>query len=372
MLVTGKCKFNLPHKQYITWHLHELSIYALPCLSSLLALIIAFTVFVLSETPETPALIILKSVLCTILIPALTTPIVWFPYVRRTIISRNLKTYALCFLSVDPRFQTDAWIELACKINTIFHEKSIWKTANFFFNGPQCCSTFREQIIIPFLQRKLGTLTTDEKQDSLSAAVRCYQDAVDEFFEECRGKGMPQLLSKFEILPKYTHSSKLYFHRHYLCSGRFLVAIFLSILSCTFYGEHSKPIFVLFNINLFWHLILQLSFWVYFILICYASYCGRKYDIGVKSRIVFLAIVANVTQNSDITQSGKVATWDRIAKHVNQHYHDVGVWKDGDENFFDGQECLDFFEKQIGTSKESYYPELQQIVSHVIAGTSYD
>lgn len=100
--------------------------------------------------------------------------------------------------------------------------------------------------------------------------------------------------------------------------------------------------FVLFNINLLWLLICELSFWVLFIWICYAGYCGRKYGhkygIGVKSRIVFLAIVANVTQNSDITQSGKVTTWDRIAKHVNQNYHDAGVWKDEDENFFDGQE----------------------------------
>lgn len=187
---------------------------------------------------------------------------------------------------------------------------------------------------------------------------------------------MPQLLSKFEVLPKYTHSIELFFHRHYFCSGRFLAAFFLSILTCRLYGEHSKPMLVHFNITLSWLLILQLSSWVYFIWISYANYCSSKYgSVNVKSRTVLLATVANVTQNSDITQSGPMATWDLIAKYMNQQYHNAGVWMGENENFFDGQECLDFFKKElksITTSRESYYPELQQIVSHVIAGTSHD
>ncbi|SJM83461.1 uncharacterized protein ZBIST_1059 [Zygosaccharomyces bailii] len=68
---------------------------------------------------------------------------------------------------------------------------------------PHFSSTFREQIIIPFFRGKWNTLTTDEKQDSLSATVRRYQDAVDEFFRNAEEK----LCRNFSQNSKYCQST---------------------------------------------------------------------------------------------------------------------------------------------------------------------
>lgn len=99
--------------------------------------------------------------------------------------------------------------------------------------------------------------------------IGCFPGCYHEFSEECKGKVTLQLAAKFEALPKYTQNSKLYFHNILL--ERFLFAIFLSILTRRFYDEHSKPMFVIFNINLSLLLILQLSIWVYIIWVSYAS-----------------------------------------------------------------------------------------------------
>lgn len=239
------------------------------------------------------------------------------------------------------------WDKVASQLNRKYYTEGDWKTPYCIFDGAECESYFRCYVLKPTHEEE--TQESHEKS-CLHAAVSIYQQQVLDQFN--RDKEDTSVLPEHD-LPADSHRNKFTWRWKNLSILPIGICV-LQFSYALFFGTWTLLLIYMMDV------IATLAVW------------STRYPLKLsttENRIRLLATIASVAPGEDTNR------WDVVAKHMNAYMNeDSNVT--GVERFFDGKDCLKFFEKKLKPliSKEikeegvATY-ELVPLISEIIGGT---
>lgn len=283
--------------------------------------------------------------------------IIWAPVIclicrkkrAENLVSRNNMALAEAtkdFFSSEQETLAFGWDKVASQLNRKYYIEGDWKTPHCIFDGAECESYFRRYVLKPTHEEE-----TQEgcEKSCLHAAVSIYQQKVLDQFN--RDKEDTSVLAE-DNLPADSHRNKF--------TWRWKNFSILPIGVCVL--QFSYALF-------FGTWTLRLIYMMDVILMLAVISTGYSLRLSTtENRIRLLATIANVAPGEDTNR------WDVVAKRINAYMNeDSNVT--GVQRFFDGKDCLRFFEKELKPliSKKikedgvATY-ELVPLVSEVIGG----
>lgn len=281
---------------------------------------------------------------------------VWSAFNRSRLTRRNRNVIAKAVCKVNPGLKVGKWDKVTFLVNKAFYERGIWYEENVFFDGSESETFFVEEILRPTLDEiPLGADDGEIEKSILEASCGGYMAVVRDYFENCVETELPVLERGFQRLPRDSCRSYFWFNRKrfYSFFTLFLWATIVLVAFVTCKYEPS-PLFIVLNI-------FSAAQIFFTIKRNYAQYPSTKYmNLQTKDKLRFLATVVRVMPGIDVYR------WDYIARLVNQDFRSSGKWKGGDQFFFDGQRCMeyfkDFYEKPLQEGKSNPC-EMEEMVS---------
>lgn len=176
------------------------------------------------------------------------------------------------------------------------------------------------------------TYPTEAENDILISAAISHLEAVHETLQEFQITAPSRPSLEFRSLPRDKYDGYFMYLRRVYYSGEFsstldtLEYYVRKLIPQTHFGR---------IITLF---LLIHSEYLQFL----SPYNTKYYKMDLNHRIKFLSIIITTTPRTDM---GK---WDQIAMEMNQYLHERNTRSRGTrDSFFDGKQCLDFFQKEF-------------------------
>lgn len=212
------------------------------------------------------------------------------------------------------------WDKVASKLNNTFHITGEWRTPYCIFDGEQCATYFRRYVFKPMYEQ-------DESEGSekscLRTAVSIYQQKIlDQFNWD---KEDNSILAE-DSLPAGSHR----------CKYTWRLKNFMSY-------SGSRVWFVVMLVYIFLHRTWPLRLMLIIEMCVLSVKMLTIYPVkllATRNRIRLLATIANVAPGEDMDR------WDVIAKRMNG-YLTQDSRATAFDRFFDGKDCLRFFEKTL-------------------------
>lgn len=257
---------------------------------------------------------------------------------KNDVLSDTKEMFSRDVLAVNPGLDTAKWNEVAAKMNNELYEQHYWRSRQFFFDEDECHRSFREYILKP---------SSTPLSDASSEAVKLYNEATNELYKNFLQDVFPSNTKSLPGNERYGRTMWLISNKSFLKHALPELGILASSLAS---GKLSPTgIFLCYICAIRIHN-------------AYKSHLEGKYkSLGITQRVRFLAAVMHFAPGDDPKK------WDHIAAHMNWYLRIKGTWTDSHENFFNGKECLDFYESQfmlLPLKPDNFgYPDLKEIVN---------